>query len=229
MKITLEQIQTQLAAEGWKVLSTSYENLNTEMEFECPEGHKVYNSWNKLRASLECPICKENKFKNQKKIVKLKTTNVKRTLALDQATHNTGFSIFDNKDLVYFGVFEAKGLSETERIHAVNEWLISMINNWEPDLIGIEGIQYQANTGVTTFQALARLQGVLLNTCFDKHVTALICPPASWRSHCNVKGRTRADQKRSMQLLIKSQYDVTVTDDCADAIGIGKFLAEKNK
>lgn len=101
-----------------------------------------------------------------------------------------------------------------------------MIQNWQPDLVGIEGIQYQQNMGVTTFQTLARLQGILIETCIQAKTAFQICPTNTWRAHCEVKGQSRADKKRSMQLLVKKWFDVSVTDDCADAIGIGKFVAE---
>jgi hypothetical protein len=32
-----------------------------------------------------------------------------------------------------------------------------------------------------------------------------------------------------MQLIAKKEYDITVTDDEADAIGIGKYAADLNK
>jgi hypothetical protein len=74
-----------------------------------------------------------------------------RTLALDQASHITGWSIFDDQNLVRYGAFSVADGDEIERFHKVKEWLISMINLWKPDIIGIEGIQYQESFGVTTF------------------------------------------------------------------------------
>ena len=53
-----------------------------------------------------------------------------------------------------------------------------------------------------------------------------ICPTATWRSHCGVKGRSRVDKKRSMKELVKKWFDVQITDDEADAIGIGKYLSD---
>lgn len=41
-----------------------------------------------------------------------------------------------------------------------------------------------------------------------------------------VTHNTRSDKKRSMQLLAKQWYDVTLVDDEADAIGIGKYMSE---
>ena len=103
-----------------------------------------------------------------------------------------------------------------------------MINNWKPDFVGIEGIQYQQNFGVTTFETLARLQGIIMETLYELNLPYVICPTNTWRHHCGVKGRTRVDKKKSMQLLVKEWFDVTITDDEADAIGIGKYISDVN-
>lgn len=50
-----------------------------------------------------------------------------------------------------------------------------MIENWKPDIIGIEGIQYQKEIGVTTFQTLARIQGILMDCCFELGIRYEIC------------------------------------------------------
>jgi len=83
--------------------------------------------------------------------------------------------------------------------------------------------------GVTTYRTLARLQGALLVACKESGVDAVVCAPATWRAHCGVKGRTRADKKRSMQNLVKEWFDVTVSDDVADAIGLGKYVSNTYK
>lgn len=226
MKITLDSIQQELDPSGWKVISTEYKNLDTEMEFQCDEGHSVHQTWKKLRKHLECPICKQNIYKIEDRPVPKK--NGIRVLALDQATHNTGWAVFDDKQLVQCGVASTKSKEEIDRLREVRDWFVSMINQWKPDYIGIEGIQYQANqnSSVTTFQVLARLQGVLMITAKDFEMPLKICPTGTWRSHCGVKGRARADRKNSMKKLIKEWYDMNVNDDIADAIGIGKYLSD---
>ena len=65
--------------------------------------------------------------------------------------------------------------------------------------------------------------------CCEQKVPYEICAPASWRTHCGVKGRTRSDKKRSMQNNVKEWFDITVSDDVADAIGIGKYIADTHK
>jgi hypothetical protein len=57
-RIKIEDVREAVEKEGWKVLSDTYENLETEMKFECTEGHTIYAPWKKLRNKIECPICK---------------------------------------------------------------------------------------------------------------------------------------------------------------------------
>ena len=64
-KIKIEDIQEELAKEGWELLSENYKNLDEEMTFKCPEGHHVFTSWKKMRGKFECPSCKANIYKEQ--------------------------------------------------------------------------------------------------------------------------------------------------------------------
>ena len=233
-RITLDTINEELVQSGWKCVSTEYKNLESELHFNCEEGHDVYASWKKIRTKRECPICKQNAFKKLVETVKPKPKGVKRVLALDQATHTTGWSIFDGSTLVRYGTFNTEVKDETIRINTMKNWMLSMISNWNPDCVAIEGIQFQDESSgqkvsVTVFQGLARLQGVLMDACYSVKTDFVICPTNTWRNHCGVKGRYRADKKRSMQLIAKKEYDITVTDDEADAIGIGKYAADLNK
>lgn len=225
-KIKIEDIQEELSKDGWTLISTEYKNLDTEMVFECSEGHRVYSSWKKLRTRRECPVCQRNEFKDQKEILVPKKKDEYRVLALDQATRISGWSLFSNGELLRYGTFETQLDNEIARDNTIKNWLISMINNWQPDLVALEGIQYQKQVGVTTFETLARLQGILLNCLYEEGIQYEICHTAAWRKHCGVIGRTRVDKKKSMQILIKKWYDVSVSNDCADAIGIGKYAVD---
>lgn len=231
MKINYDEVKQKIEESGWQLLSKTYTNLNTELEMVCDEGHKVYLPWKKGREKLICPVCEQNKFKTLKTQVMPKKKGSYRVLGLDQATRITGFSIYEDKQLIHYGLFKTSNSEEVVRDHEIKEWLISMVNSWEIDYVGIEGIQYQEkiNGGVTTFETLARLQGILMETLYSMGIGFRICPSSTWRAHCGVKGKTRNDKKTSMQFLVKQWYDVNVSDDCADAIGIGKFVAEARK
>lgn len=225
-KISINEIKEILAQENWKLISEEYKNLESELTFECPEGHRVYTSWKRLRAKCECPVCKQNKFKTQDIKVIPKKSNEKRILALDQATYLTGWSIFSNDQLLKYGIFETQLEDEIERDITLKNWMISMIDNWKPDLVALEGIQYQQQVGVTTFETLARLQGILMSCLTELNIPYIICHTQVWRHHCGVKGKTRADKKKSMQLIVKNWFDISVSNDCADAIGIGKYATD---
>ena len=231
-KIKIEEIRKAAKEHGWEVVSKEYSNLQTEMEFKCNEGHKIIAPYKKIRDSWVCPVCKYNYFKkrvNTELVPKKKETY--RVLGIDQATHTSGFSIFDNGKLIRSGIYIAEDESdEIERDKEIANWLINMIDIWEPDIIGFEDIQLQqfnnSIVGITTYKVLAHLQGILFFVCNTYGIDYKVCPPATWRSHCQVKGRTKVDKKRSMQLLVKQWYDITITDDEADAIGIGKYVAD---
>lgn len=228
-KIRLEDIENELNAEGWVVISTEYTNLDTEMTFECPKGHRVFMPWKKLRGKHECPTCKQKQEFEQTTTVQPKPKGVKRTLALDQASKVTGYAIFDDTKLIKYGTFTTTAADDIERFAMVRAWLLSMISSWRPDYIGIEGIQFQEEgsgqkMGVTVFQTLARLQGILMMACHDEKVPFEICPTNTWRHSCGVKGKTRTDKKRSTQLLVEQWYGIKVSEDEADAICIGRHL-----
>ena len=232
-KIKIEDIRKAAIEHNWTVVSEEYKNLNTDMEFICNEGHNVYAPYKKIRDKWECPICQKNKYFNFDSEIKPKKKNIQRTIGLDQATHLTGYSIFDGNDLIYADVFEATAEDEIQRDIEIRNWLIQLIQNWNPDVIGLEDIQLQQFNskmiGVTTYRTLARLQGILMAACEEQKVEYVVCAPATWRANSGVKGRTRTDKKRSMQTLVKEWFDITVSDDVADAIGIGKYISENHK
>lgn len=225
-KIKIEDIKEELKKDNWELVSEEYQNLESEMIFKCSEGHTVFAPWKKIRLKRDCPICKNNVFKEQDMKIIPKKKGAKRILALDQSTRITGWSIYDSGELVKYGTFITDLDDEIQRDRAIKNWLINMVNNWKPEYVGLEGIQYQQNMGVTTFETLARLQGILMETLLELNIEYSICPTNTWRAHCQVKGKTRIDKKRSMQLLAKHWFDISVTDDEADAIGIGKYVAE---
>ena len=48
-KLKIEDIRKAAIEQNWKVISYEYKNLNTEMTFECNEGHRVYAPYKKIR------------------------------------------------------------------------------------------------------------------------------------------------------------------------------------
>ena len=232
-KIKIEDIRQEALEHGWELKTSTYKNLNTEMEWTCPEGHIVYSSYKKIRDKFICPTCAQDLIQDSTIEIKPKKTVVKRTLALDQATQLAGWSIFDDTELVAYGKIHLTQIDAIERISQLRQWLINMLINWNPDLVAIEDIQLQSfsingkqKESVTTYKVLAQLQGALLVTLFEKNTPYLVAHVSSWRSHCHITAKKRSDQKRAAQLLVKEKYDKDVTQDEADAICIGLYAAE---
>ena len=228
-KITIEDVAKEAGEHEWKLLSTSYKNLQTPLKFECNEGHSLELPFKAVRNKWICPVCAANKYDEAGHSMEVveKKKDVYRTLALDQATHTSGWSVFDGDELIKYGIFSTRGSNEIERLAEMREWLIQMITVWNVDLVAIEGIQYQQYAGVTTFQTLARLQGALMITIYESKKEMEICPTNTWRSYNKVKGRSRSDKKQSAKKIVKDTYDVTVTEDEADSILIGRYASHK--
>ncbi len=233
MSINLYSVQNHLTEEGWQLLSDSYKNLNTELEMLCPQGHKIYKTYGDWRKHPVCDLCLAgDPFKIKKNKVPIKKIDTQRILALDAATIITGFAIYDDTDLVSYGTYKVdSSLSAEERINKMKQWLRAAIVEWKPDFVGLENIQLQnygannSQTQVKTFQTLANLQGVLIDTLYESELAHDLVYSSSWRKYCDVgDGRGRENKKKAAQEKVKLWYNQDCTQDEADAICIGKYF-----
>lgn len=237
--INIYTVQNALETEGWKLVSDTYKNLKTPLEMICPEGHKQEQTFEQWRKHKICDICMAgDPYKVKKNKVPKKSTDVSRILALDAATGVTGYSIYDNKVLVGYGTFKTSAsLPATERINQVKNWLKAALKEWEPDFVGVENIQLQsygpkaAQVQVKTFQTLANLQGVILDTIFEACIDSELVYPSEWRSYCGVNDGDshREAKKKQAQAKVKIWYDIDCSEDESDAICIGKYFCGKIK
>ena len=224
-RISIDEIRESLSADGWTLVSEKYTNLDSNLEYKCEKGHVVFAPWKQIRRDRICPTCMRERLKVKENNHKKKKSEY-RVLALDQATYHTGWAVFNNKDLINYGVFEAEGENEIERCAQIKQWMISIIEQYEIDFVGLEQIQLNVEKSPVTFEVLAHLQGILMLTCYEEKITCKAVPVTTWRSYCGVRGHARPDLKRSMQLIVKKWFNIMPTDDEADAIGIGKYFSD---
>lgn len=238
MPINIYTVANHLESEGWKLISDSYKNLNTELEMECPKGHKqlqTYGSWRKHMLCEQCMAGDPMKIKKNK--VPTKKVDTQRILALDAATVITGYAIYDDGILVSYGTFKvSKELDTQARINQMKKWLAAALEEWQPDFVGLENIQLQGFNGfqnVEMYRALANLQGVLIDTIFEACIDHDLVYSSSWRKYCNVgDDKGRENKKKAAQEKVKLWYGQDCTQDQADAICIGKYfvhLLKNNK
>lgn len=178
-----------------------------------------------------CPTCASETISNKDSSQVIpKPAGIKRLFALDQATKVSGWAIFDNGKLCQYGVFDCPDGSQESRINATKKWVKDMIINWRVDQVILEDIQLQnfenqnMNTiGVTTYKSLSHLQGVLIDLLFESEIPFKLAHTGVWRKYNNIKGKSRADKKKSAQLLVEEFYQQKVSQDEADAICIGRY------
>ena len=57
MPINIYSVANHLSENGWKLISDSYKNLNTELEMECPVGHRQTQTYANWRKHMLCEQC----------------------------------------------------------------------------------------------------------------------------------------------------------------------------
>lgn len=146
-------------------------------------------------------------------------------LALDQASHVSGYAIFTNGELVKYGKISADHDDLGERLVYIRDQVESLIDKYKIDEIVFEDIQLQGNVSnnVKTFKILAEVFGVLDALFFEKNLPRTAILSASWKSGLGIRGKNRAEQKRNAQAFVTSTYNIKATQDESDAICIGTF------
>ena len=215
----LDAAKQEIAALGWTLLDNNYINLDTILNLQCPEGHNLQLTLRQWRKNPYCSIC------NHASKIEQKKKNTNRIIALDNATHITGWAVFDNNKLVSYGKYTTKSSETSDRILEMGDWLINLLEQWEPNTIILEDIQQQNN--VSTFKVLAKLQGVLEYINKKHNIEYYIISPSTWKSNAGVKGKSRIDQKKSAQLIVQQIYNIQATQDESDAILLGKYGVDK--
>ena len=158
-------------------------------------------------------------------------------IAFDQALNTTGYAVFNRKDgsLVAYDKFTTKSVDEEYQLREIRNKVLELIDKYKPTKIAIEEIQLQQIPGTTahgnveTFKKLAHVQGVLYEVIAEKEIPFEVVPSVTWKSHCGIKGRARAEQKRNAQAFVLECYGVKAIQDICDAICIGKYSLTDNK
>lgn len=168
-------------------------------------------------------------------------------VAFDQATYNTGFSVWniDSKELIYYGEINISKGNVNDRInhikHIIEDEIYNKIKQYNIKFV-FEDIQLQEEkennyisfskssskvNNVKTFKSLAWLQGVLLDFCLEKKIDFKLIFSSSWKSYCDIKGSTRAVQKQNSINFVKEKFNIDVNSDQADAICLGWTAVNK--
>ena len=154
-------------------------------------------------------------------------------LALDASTKNTGFAIYKHNKLQKYDCIPATSNDLFNRISVMVEGIKSiLIENPDIDHIIMEEVRQQGFINIKTYKALMYLQGCIGMMLYKhfKHVQLEFLYPSSWRKVCGIKqgrGVQRTKQKQNDIDWVKQNFNITVNDDIADAIGLGYAYINK--
>lgn len=145
-------------------------------------------------------------------------------LALDQSSHTSGYSIFDQDKLIAYDKFSFDDKDMGLRLTKIRNKIISIIKEYKVEQIVFEDIQQQNNVAnnVQTFKVLAQVQGVILQLVNEMHIPYDIILASIWKSKLGIKGKTRVEQKKNAQIYISNKYNISVIQDIVDSICIGE-------
>ncbi len=151
-------------------------------------------------------------------------------LALDQASRTTGWSVFQENELVASGTFTYADDDFSLRLVKIRTKVISLIEQYNINKILLEDIQLQGQTNnVTTYKALAEVLGVLEELARELNIPHELVHSQTWKSTLDIKGRDRATQKRNAQAYVAATFGKKVSQDESDSICIGAAYIKNNK
>lgn len=228
MRLTDQKIKDILASKGFTCSNINdYTNLDSVLHLKCKNGHNIDASIRTVRnANFKCSICDgQNSISNHVAIVNVPQKQGQRVVAIDNATEKVGVSVFDNGKLVYWHLYTYTG-ETIDRLVKNNKFLKeTIIENWKPDIIVFEDIQYQ-NNNILTFKTLAMLLGISIVTTHAANIKYETVFSKVWRSHFMINGKTRVQQKLQAIEKVKKMYGIDVNDDVAEAILLGKYAVD---
>ena len=147
-----------------------------------------------------------------------------KILAFDQATRRTGYALYDNGQLIEYGLLESTGTDADAHMADMYWRVLDLIERCAPDCVGIEGVQFQNN--FHTYAVLARMQGAIMGICYAHGIDIRITGASEWRSFCGIRGRARKEQKAAAVQTVASD-GIYASEDVCEAILHGRYLAHK--
>ncbi len=229
-RLSLDAVKKEISELGYTYSSGQYTNLKSVIVVKCSEGHENTTTLHDLRKKRPCPVCSQFIVTKEEEQMMADLPKKKgyRILALDNATKITGYAIFEDGAMIHYGIKEiSSDTAQNLRIAYMKQWFTSMLTVWDIDGVGLENVQYQGNA--QTLITLSKLLGVLETTSIEYNIDPYIVSSQTWKSFCKIKGKNRAQQKENAQNHIKTKYGLIVTQDAADAICLGEYVAAQER
>lgn len=227
MAIDRKTIEATILAKGfYPVDITAYRNLSSLIKIKCKSDHTFFTDFKTVRKdNFKCPMC-DGEMSSALEVHQgeLPPKYGYRIVAIDQASHKIGISVFDNGKLVYYHYVEAEGTLSVRLVKVYRFLVETIIKQWQPDYLAFEGVQYQ-NNNPETHKILSMVLGICMLAAEQYKIEHGSVLNKVWQSEFNILGAGRDAQKANVIKKVKEMYDIEVVDDIADAILLGKYAA----
>ena len=145
-----------------------------------------------------------------------------RWLGFDQSSNRTGYALFDDKNLIRYGLIDkSKNKDVPNRIKEMFLCIVEIAEKEHPDFLVFEGVQRQANE--KTMLMLSQLGGMCIGHAYERNID-VCCPlPVEWRAKlgfhqgAHVK---REELKKQAIDFIKRTFGIEASEDECEAIAL---------
>lgn len=149
-------------------------------------------------------------------------------LALDQATHTTGYTILKNGKILKVSHFDCIGNDLGDRLEQLRNNIDNLIKEYDINEVVFEDIQLQnvngdKETGIKTFKMLAEAFGVVHELLTELDMKYAVAQPIKWKAYFKIAGKGRTQEKKMAQAYVKKTYGITCTEDEADSLCIALY------
>lgn len=157
-----------------------------------------------------------------------------KVMALDASSKSTGVAIFDDKKLIYYDCFTASSSDNIKRIQKITNDINDLLNKYNVNKIIMEEVIPEQGFRMQTHRILMWVQAAIAFMVHDNHPKTTIeyINASSWRATCGIKvggGIKREELKTEDIKFVERNYNISVNDDIADAIGIGHAYINQSK
>ena len=154
-------------------------------------------------------------------------------LALDQATHTTGYTILKNGNIHVVSHFDCIGNDLGDRLEQLRTKVHDLIIEYNIDEVVFEDIQLQdingsRETGIKTFKMLAEAFGVIHELLTEMNIKYSVAQPIKWKAHFKIAGKGRSQEKKMAQAYALNNYNIKCTEDEADSLCIALYQNSLN-
>lgn len=154
-------------------------------------------------------------------------------LGIDPGTATTGFAFIqttldkNSYSILEYGVISTpKSDSEEVRLHTLYTDLITLLNKYQPEVVGIEKLFFSTNH--KTAISVAQARGICLLACQQEGTTIKEYTPLQVKSTlCGYGKADKAQVQRAVQQTFKLK-NVPKPDDAADALALALCATIRN-